>query len=264
MLNLQSLSEIQAEFAEALRNPAAAIPAGIVGPDGEPAPKRFSIYRNNVLVALGNSLAGAFPAVKRIVGEDFFKVMARTYVLESPPTSPVLMDYGKTFPAFIARFEPASSLPYLADVARIERQWRESYHAADAVPLPSTALAEVPEAELADVTFRLHPSLRLSKSSFPAVTIWRMNASDVPTSAVDFAIGEDALIVRPDAEVEVRVVPPGGTAFVEALASGQSLGSAAALGQSSDERFDLGGNIAGLIGAGAFVEIRRGLEQVPQ
>ena len=92
MLNLQSLSEIQAEFAEALRNPAAAIPAGIVGPDGGPAPKRFSIYRNNVLVALGNSLAGAFPAVKRIVGEDFFKVMARTYVLESPPTSPVLMD----------------------------------------------------------------------------------------------------------------------------------------------------------------------------
>ena len=35
-------------------------------------------------------------------------------------------------------------------------------------------------------------------------------------------------------------------------------GTAAEAGQAADLRFDLAGNIAGLIGAGAFVEIRRG------
>ena len=118
---MRSLSDVQAEFAAALRDPAVAPPPDVVGPDGGPAPRRFAVYRNNVLGALGTAMAGAFPAVRRMVGEDFFRVMARTYVLEIPPTSPVLLDYGKTFPEFIAGFEPAASLPYLPDVARLER-----------------------------------------------------------------------------------------------------------------------------------------------
>ncbi len=255
---MRSLSDVQAEFAAALRDPAVAPPLDVVGPDGGPAPRRFAVYRNNVLGALGTAMAGAFPAVRRLVGEDFFRVMARTYVLENPPTSPVLLDYGKTFPEFIAGFEPAASLPYLPDVARLERAWRQAYHAEEAAPLPAGALAEVPEAELADVSFRLHPSLRLVTSRFPIITIWRMNVSDAPITPVDFSAGEDALIVRPDAEVEVRVVPPGGVAFVNALVAGEALGTAAEAGQAADLRFDLAGNIAGLVGAGAFVEIRRG------
>jgi len=255
---LRSLSDVQAEFAAALRDPAVPPPADVVGPDGGPAPRRFAVYRNNVLGALGNAVAGSFPAVERIVGKDFFRLMARTYVLETPPTSPVLMDYGVTFPDFIAGFEPAASLRYLPDVARIERAWRESYHAADATPLAPSAFAEVPNEELPEIVLGLHPSLRLVPSRFPAVTIWRMNVSDAPITPVDFSVGEDALIVRPDAEVEVRVVPPGGVAFVTALLAGETLGIAAEAGQSADARFDLAGNLAGLIGAGAFVEIRRG------
>ncbi|MCB1489722.1 MAG: putative DNA-binding domain-containing protein [Bauldia sp.] len=260
---LRSLSDVQAEFAAALRDPTIPPPRDVVGPDGRPAPRRFAVYRNNVFVALGNALAGSFPAVERIVGEDFFRAMARAYIIETPPTSPVLMDYGVTFPDFIARFEPASSLPYLPDVARLERAWRESYHAADREPLAPAVLAAVPSDALPDTGFVFHPSLRLVTSRFPIISIWRMNVSDVPPSPVDFSLGEDALIVRPDAEVEVRVVPPGGAAFVNALAAGETLGSAAVIGEDSDSRFDLSGNLAGLIGAGAIVDLRRQSEQSP-
>ena len=161
---LRSLSDVQADFAAALRDPAIPPPAGVVGPDGGPAPRRFAVYRNNVLVALGNALAGAFPAVGRIVGEEFFRAMARNYVLETPPTSPVLLDYGVTFPDFIAGFEPAASLPYLPDVARLERAWREAYHAADAKPLGPADLAGIPPEDLPDAVFSLHPSLRIVPS----------------------------------------------------------------------------------------------------
>ncbi len=85
----------------------------------------------------------AFPAVERIVGEEFFQAMARAYVLAEPPRSPVLMDYGTTFADFIAGFAPAASLPYLPDVARIERAWREAYHAEDAEPLGPEAFAGI-------------------------------------------------------------------------------------------------------------------------
>ncbi|MCB1500369.1 MAG: putative DNA-binding domain-containing protein [Bauldia sp.] len=254
---MPSLSEVQAAFSAAIFDPAAAPPRGVVGPDRRPAPRRFGVYRNNVVSALGNAIAGSFPAVRRIVGEDFFRAMARAYVLAEPPISPVLLDYGTTFPDFIAGFAPAASLPYLHDVARIERLWRESYHAEEAPALAPDALASVPEDELPRIAFSLHPSLRLARSRYAALTVWRMNATDEPVTPVDISAAEDALIVRPGAEVEVRKVPPGGAAFVTALAAGETLLAAAETAQAADARFDLAGNIAGLLAAGALRDIRR-------
>jgi hypothetical protein len=73
---------------------------------------------------LTEALKDAFPAVHRIVGPEFFQAMARAYIVLEPPRSPILLDYGAGFPDFIGEFEPAAVLPYLADVARIERAWR--------------------------------------------------------------------------------------------------------------------------------------------
>jgi hypothetical protein len=53
----------------------------------------------------------------------------------------------------------------------------------------------------------------------------------------------------------VRRVPPGGAAFVAALGRGETLGMAAAAALADDERFDLAGNLSGLIAAGAIAAI---------
>ncbi len=79
-----------------------------------------------------------------------------------------------------------------------------------------------------------------------------MNATDGAVRPVDLAEAEDTLIVRPEAEVTVRRVPPGGAAFVAALGRGATLGEAAAEALAEDSRFDLAGNISGLIAAGAI------------
>ncbi|HSK41563.1 MAG TPA: DNA-binding domain-containing protein, partial [Arenibaculum sp.] len=112
---MRPLAERQTGFAAALLDPGAPAPHGLVGPDGLPSARRFGIYRNNVLAGLSDVLKAAYPATCRIVGEDFFAAMARLYVLAEPPRSPRLIEYGAGFPDFIARFEPAAALPYLAD-----------------------------------------------------------------------------------------------------------------------------------------------------
>jgi hypothetical protein len=252
---LRSLADVQAEFAAALRDPVVPAPTGLVGADREPAPRRFAVYRNNVIVGFVNALRSAFPVIERIVGADFFAAMARAHALAEPPSSPVLMDYGAGFADFIAGFSPAASLPYLPDVARIERAWREAYHAADAEPLTAVDFAGVDADAVAGLVLRLHPSLRLLRSRFPAQTIWTMNAADGEVRPVDMAQAEDTLIVRPDAEVSVRRVPPGGAAFVAALGQGATLGAAAAAAMADDQRFDLAGNLSGLIAAGAIAAI---------
>ena len=85
--------------------------------------------------------------------------MARAHVEDEPPRSAVLMRYGASFPAFVAHFPPAASVPYLADMASLEWAWHVAYHAEDAAPLPLGGLARAVE-HAEDAALSLHPSDR--------------------------------------------------------------------------------------------------------
>src|SRR6516162_211846 len=151
-------------FAGALLSPDLPAPVSVAGPRSKAVVKRYNVYRNNVTVSLINALRAAFPATERITGEDFFRAMARFYVRASPPTSPLLFEYGRGFPDFIEQYEYARPVPWLADVARIERAWLDAYHAADAQALAPHALASIPPERLADTVFSPHPATRILRS----------------------------------------------------------------------------------------------------
>jgi hypothetical protein len=251
---MQQLAERQRGFATALLDPALPIPDGLVGPDGGPGPKRFAVYRNNVVVGLIELLKDAFPAVHRIVGADFFRAMARAYVMVEPPRSPILLDYGAGFPDFIRQFEPASVLPYLADVARVERAWTEAYHAPEASPIDSAAFTTISADQLPAIRLALHPSLRLIRSPFPALTIWQMNVADGVPAQMDLAAGgQDVLVIRPLADVEVRSIPEGSLELIQTLADGRSVLAALEAAVIANPRFDLSANLFDLMHAGALV-----------
>ena len=248
------LAERQKEFAEALLDPERPAPLGLIGPDGAPSARRFAVYRNNVVAGLVDTLQAAFPAVCRIVGQEFFRAMARIHVAYTLPASPIMLDYGVGFPDFIQRFEPAAVLPYLVGVARIERACLQAYHAAEAVPLHPAALAGVAPHAIPSARLILHPSVQIVQSRFPALTIWRMNVGDsVPEPVTLDTAGEDAIIVRPDADVEVRSLPEGGAAFITELRAGCSVLEATKAALATGSRFDLSANLAGLLQAGAIV-----------
>ena len=132
----------QQEFIKAALTPDAPIPAGMVTPMGTPAKRRFDVYRNNIIVGLKEAIAASYPAVKSLVGDAFFDAMAGDYVRAHPPKTPILPLYGADFAAFIDNFAPASRLPYLGDVARLEYALRQSYHAADTRPVPAAEFSD--------------------------------------------------------------------------------------------------------------------------
>ncbi len=192
---------------------------------------------------------------------SFFAAMARIYASAEPPASPMLFDYGAGFPHFIHGFEPAAALPYLRDVARIERAWVEAYHAPEARSLHPAAFAQVSPEDLPNLRVLLHPSLRLVRSPFPALTIWQRNADGGEPRGVDLgAGGEDALIIRSGAEVELRSLPPGGADFLQALCDGGSMLEATEAAMGADRRFGLSVNLSGLMLAGAFVGLDPAIE----
>jgi len=244
-----------AAFARALLDPDLATPTAVAGPKSKAAVKRYNVYRNNVTVSLINALAAAFPATLRITGVDFFRAMARFYVRATPPRSPLLFDYGRDFPDFIERYEYAQSVPWLADVARIERVWLDAYHAADVQPLMPHDLAAIPSDRLVNTVLKLHPATRVIRSRFSAVTIFTASRSDGPDSHLEVVEPEDALVTRPALEVEVRRLPPGGAIFLSHLITGESLGASASAAFSESPSFDLPANIRGLLEAGAFTTV---------
>jgi len=239
-------------FAAGLLDPDRGLPASIAARGGKTAVRRYNVYRNNVTVSLIDALAAVYPAVQRITGVDFFRAMARFHIRATPPTSPLLFEYGRDFPSFIERYEHARSMPWLADTARIERAWLDAYHAADAEPLSPAALAAVPPDRVGDLVLAPHPATRIVCSQFAAVTIFAANRGSAPAGRIDAALPEDALITRPALDVVVRHLPPGGAAFLTQLMSGHSLGEAAACALETSPAFDIASNIAGIIEAGAF------------
>jgi hypothetical protein len=242
-------------FAKALLDAKQPIPPGVRARNAAIPARRFAIYRNNVVAGLGKALQRRFPVVERLVGKEFFAAMARLFVTQQPPRSPLLATYGDEFAGFIAAFEPARETPYLADVARLEAARTRAYHAADAMALDSSQLAAIDADAAGDLHIALHPSVEIVRSPFPIVTIWAMNSGEQELASIEDWRGEDALVARPQLEVEVRALPPGGATFLLALAEGFSLREATGSAITEHSDFDLTRNLAGLISSGLIRDI---------
>jgi hypothetical protein len=249
------IAPFEATFADALLDAERPIPCGITAHNAAIPTRRFAVHRNNMVAGLVKALKSRFPAVERIVGEEFFAATARVFVMERPPRSPMLAIYGDEFAAFIAAFEPARELAYLADVARLEAARTRAYHAADATPVDAGQFAALDARTVGGIRIDMHPSAEIVRSRYPIATIWAMNSGEQELAPIENWRGEDALVVRPYLDVEVRTLPPGGAAFLLALAEGRSLDQATEVAFADDSNFDLIGNLAGLICSGLVRDI---------
>ena len=227
-------------FAEALLEPEQACPPGLITWNASDPARRFAVYRNNVIVSLVDALADTFAVTQDLVGEAFFRAMARVFAYANPPTSRLLVFYGETFPEFIERFPPAASLPYLADVARLEFLRVRAYHAADVAPVRSEDIVAVlaDEDKLPDLGLALHPSLAVLDSAAAVVSLWAVHqgVGDLATLVPD--VPETALVVRDGLDVEVMSIPRASGVFIAAVKRGATLGDAMAAAQSVDRDFD--------------------------
>lgn len=242
---------VEGRFVAAIADAALPVPAGLTTARGAPDRLRFAVYRNNVHVGLVEALAKAFPVSLRVVGDPFFRAMARAYVAEYKPDSPILIRYGASFPDFIRTFPPAARLAYLPDLARLEQAWLQAYHAAEANPLDSHALARLAPEKLVDARLLAHPSTRLVEAAYAIGSIWSAHRAE-RVVAVDAGRPEAVLVTRPRAEVRATLLPAADVPFARRLLAGASLGEAAMDALRRDGAFDAARALEGLLALGAF------------
>lgn len=238
-MNARFETSWQSRFGDAVLDPSLPVPRGITGGPRASTARRFGVYRNNAVMGQVLTLEDAYPVTARLVGTEFFRAMAAAYCTGEVPRSPVMGEYGASLPAFMDRFPPAKSLPYLGDVARLERAWVEAYHASESPVLEPDALMAAISGDT-HARFILHPSVRLVHSPYPVVSIWGANTDPTAARLVHLDEGpESCVVVRPDQDVEVYRLRHGGVTFLAGLMRGEDLTRAAALAVTEAEDFDL-------------------------
>lgn len=227
-------------------------PDGLCEDGRIPAAAGLAVYRNTVFSQLTRALGDLYPVVVQLVGDGFFAYAAHRYIREQLPRSPVLADYGDTFPDFLDRFEPARTVPCLGAVARLEYARHRALNAPEASPLTAASLSTIPPDRLGELRLRLHPSARLVRSDFPVDAIWQahQHASGLDDLAELEPISTHLLVARPLASVEMLALSDDAHGFVTGLAADASLAEAA---NASTGHWDVQAALTELLLFGAFV-----------
>lgn len=238
----------QAQFRTALLNADAPVPAGLDDGGGAPAGARYDVYRNNVTASLVDAMKLAFPTVRLLLGAQNFDPLMPHFVRAHPPRSPLMMQYGVEFPAFLENFQPLAHLGYLADIARIDLAMRTSYHAADARPLDPSIFQQPPET-LENMRLRLAPATQILRSHWPIFDLWR-RATD-PTAPKPRTAAQAVLITRPAFDPALHLLPEGAATFLLSVRD-QPLGASVEAAQVAAPGFDFGATLALLLENHAF------------
>jgi hypothetical protein len=213
----------------------------------------FTVYRNTIFKGFVDALVANYPTVEVLVGTAWLRGAASEYARVQPPDDPRLLMYGVSFPEYVGRLGRMHDLPYLAEVATLDRLWLEAHTASDDLALDPHALAALDPQALGNVRLTPRASTRWAWSAaHPAFTLWKTNRERLAWSDDTPWSGEGALITRPAHAVESTRISEGACAFLSACASGLALEASAHAALQTQPDIDIGATLAMLVSSGAF------------
>jgi hypothetical protein len=190
----------------------------------------IEIYRNNYHGNLHDALAGAYPVIKQLVGDEFFRFLARKFIEQYPSRSANLHLYGEELANFVTSFEASKELVYLHDVAVLEWNCHSAYFMDEEAVLDINELAQVPPERYSDLVLHNHPSCFLVRSQYPIAAIWHAHQLG---KSNDFNINlnsgsSNALVYRKDDVVLVSELAEADAIWLQYIQGGSPLGVATA------------------------------------
>lgn len=193
------------------------------------APPSFAVYRNTWLKALLDALDANYPTVAMILGADRFEAAALQFARSHSARTPVLALYGAEFPDFLANHAVADDIPYLRDVAALDRLWTECFFASDAVQLGVSRFARLRPIEMLGLSLPIHPATRIARYGTPAVTIWQAHRADGEFEEIEPEWGpEHALVTRHGMSISVSLIDEATYRLLLKIGDGCTIGDAIA------------------------------------
>ena len=246
------LRDLQMGFCQSVRGITPVALLELIQEDGVAAAARLSIYRNNVMTRLTDTLSATYPVVCKLVDRRFFSYAADTYILRQFPKEACLFEYGADFPSFLSEFAPAATLGYLPDVARLEWSIHCVLRAAQPPPIAIALLAGV-EGDPAQVRLLLAPSTRFVASSYAIDEIWMAHQMGEMSDVLRLRSAAVHLQVSAKDALRIADLPHAVWEFRARLADGRTLGESLKAATDISSDFDAGSALATLFADGLVV-----------
>jgi hypothetical protein len=226
---MPSLRELQRRVMRGVLGGEPDAAAGLIATQSIAPAHRLNVYAGTARANFIDSLSSSFPAVRRLVGADYFAQCARGFHRRHPSLSGDLQPAGSGFAQYLMELHGADQYRYLGEVARLEWLIQEALLGPDHTPFDLATLGHVAPQAYDELRFRLHPTARLFASAFPCVHIWQANVgSDAEPETIDLSEGGDrVLLLRShDGELTFHRLSGGEQAFLQALYAGERFGAA--------------------------------------
>ncbi len=186
------LKKLQQQFADDIKNLTASINLYNYNKDFS-AKELISVYHNNYIYTLIDTLKSSYNCIFRLVGNDFFNYIAKKYIKNNPQRQGYLQNYGDNFSSFIASVPECKNMPYLVDIALLERYYELCYHSNntgfDFAKLPVGFSKNINKYD------KILPFINdcyVLSSKYPILDIWRLNEN---SSNLDLAKSCDNVLI---------------------------------------------------------------------
>ena len=181
---------------------------------------RWHVYAHGYTARIVEALEQECAAVRHILGPESFTALVARYVAVFPPRSFDLANVGDRL-ARVLEFDPLSQdLPFLPDLARLERAVAEAFVAADAAPLRWEGLRALLPEDAASLRLSLAPGVLLLRSPWPLADLWRVRLEEDDDAIAVEGRPSRVLVHRGGGRVRVEDLSEAEAGLVEAAGPG--------------------------------------------
>ncbi len=237
------LNKLQTGFAADLQRASLHDLKNIILPGKFDSNELMQVYRNNYYISLTEALRSVYVSVDKLVGKGFFDFVAHGYIEAHPSRSGNLHELGGEFETYIGALEQAASVPYIADVAKLDWAWHRMFHAEDSNSLAIDVLVGYQHKDFGALCFQLVPACQILKMDYTVFGLWN-HCREIPgfESSDELSYENEQqfiMIYRSGLDVVVAMVSQAKALFIEKLREGMCLADVAELAMEVDTEFQL-------------------------
>jgi len=169
---MSSLRELQQSFFKLLLQQPSDVASCIESDSGLSAAERLSIYSNGYQLRFKEALSTDFEHLHSYLGDQQFDALMSAYIATNPSDSTTLRHFSRHMPQFLSATDPYQSMPVLAEIARIEQAFADSFDAEDNAYARVEDLAAIAPEYWPGMTFSCQASLQRLSFQYNAFGIW--------------------------------------------------------------------------------------------
>ncbi|MFZ2059498.1 MAG: DNA-binding domain-containing protein [Candidatus Binatus sp.] len=140
---------------------AGGLDAIVLGDDRLSAEARVDIYANMYFYRIRDALKEDFAATLAVLGDDNFHNLVTGYLLEYPPTEPSISDCGRYLADYLSDHPLREDVPFVADLAKLERAVVEVFAGPDDAALDPDSLRATPPEDWPAMKLTIHPAAQI-------------------------------------------------------------------------------------------------------